>query len=77
MNDSFSKEVAIRALLKTKGYEFDHHHHWWVREWSTNNGQEKVLEVAAKGDNGEWQKMMMKPDGYLFYTETIREEIEE
>ncbi len=73
MDDAFAREVTIRSLLKSKGYEFDQENQWWVREWITNDGQERVLEVAAKSDNGEWNKMMMTPDGYMFYAETIRE----
>ena len=76
MHDSFSKEVSTRLLLKSKGYEFDQDNQWWVREWTTNNGQEKVLEIAAKSDNGEWNKMMMTPDGYMFFAETIPEGID-
>ena len=76
MDDAFAREVTIRSLLKSKGYEFDHDNQWWVREWSTNNGQEKVLEVAAKSENGEWNKMMMTPDGYMFFAETIHEGID-
>ena len=76
MNDSFSREVTIRALLKSKGYQFDQDNQWWVREWTTNQGQERVLEVAAKTDDGDWNKIMMTPDGYMFYTETISESVE-
>ncbi len=73
MDDGFSREVAIRSLLRSKGYQFDQENHWWVREWTTNGGQERVLEVAAKTDDGEWNKMMMTPDGFMFYAETISE----
>ncbi len=76
MNDSFSREVAIRALLRSKGYQFDKENQWWVREWTTNQGQERVLEVAAKTDDGAWNKMMMTPDGYMFYAETISDNAE-
>ena len=76
MNDSFSREVAIRSLLKSKGYEFDQSNQWWVREWTTNNGEERVLEVAAKTDDGEWYKMMMTTDGFMFYAEAISENID-
>ena len=71
MDEEFSKEVTIRSLLKAKGYEFDKDNQWWVREWSTNHGREKVLEVAAKTDDGFWNKMMMTPEGFIFYAETI------
>ena len=47
MDDAFAREVTIRALLKSKGYEFDHENQYWVREWVTNGAQEKVLEVLS------------------------------
>ncbi len=70
MDESFTREVAIRSLLKSRGYEFDPNNQWWVREWITNQGKEKVLEIAVKTDDGKWNKMMMTPDGYMFYAET-------
>tara|TARA_B100001250_G_C19777380_1_gene780223 strand:- start:210 stop:440 length:231 start_codon:yes stop_codon:yes gene_type:complete len=67
MNESFAKEVAIRSLLKSKGYEFDKANQYWFREWSTNGGDEKVLEIAVKTDDGEWNKLMMNQSGHIFY----------
>ncbi len=67
MNESFSKEVAIRSLLRSKGYEFDERNQFWSREWSTNGGDEKVLEIAVKTDDGEWNKLMMTQSGHIFY----------
>ena len=54
MDAAFAREVTVRSLLKAKGYEFDHENQYWVREWTTNGGQEKVLEVALKTEDGEW-----------------------
>ena len=71
MDDAFAREVTIRSLLKSKGYEFDQDNQWWVREWTTNNDQERVLEVAAKTEDGEWNKRMMTSDGFIFFAETI------
>ena len=73
MDDAFSREVTIRSLLKSKGYQFDKDNQWWVREWTTNQGKETVLEVAAKTEDGYWNKMMMTPDGFMFFAETIKE----
>ena len=67
MNESFSKEVAIRSLLKAKGYEFDQKNQFWSREWSTNGGDERVIEIAVKTEDGEWNKLMMTPSGHIFY----------
>ncbi len=71
MDDAFRKEVTIRSLLKSKGYVFDPESQYWVREWTTNGGEEKVLEVAVKTDDGEWNKLMMTPGGQVFYAEAI------
>ena len=67
MNESFSKEVAIRSLLKSKGYKFDAKNQFWSREWSTNQGNEKVIEIAVKTEDGEWNKLMMTTSGHIFY----------
>ncbi len=71
MDDAFAKEVTIRSLLKSKGYVFDHENQYWFREWTTNQGQEKVLEVALKTEDGEWNKLMMTASGQVFYAEAI------
>ena len=75
MNDAFAKELAVRSILKSKGYAFDPENQYWFREWITNGGQEKVLEVAVKTEDGEWNKLMLRPDGYVFYAEVIGEGI--
>ncbi len=75
MDESFAREVTIRSLLKSKGYSFDAQNQYWVREWTTNSGQEKVLELALKTEDGEWNKLMMTPAGYIFYAEAIGEAI--
>ena len=71
MENAFAREVTIRTLLKSKGYEFDEESQWWVREWTTNSGKEKVLDVAIKTEDGEWNKLMMTPGGEVFYAEAI------
>ena len=75
MDESFAREVTIRSLLKSKGYTFDAQNQYWFREWTTNAGQEKVLELALKTEDGEWNKLMMTPSGYIFYAEAIGEAI--
>ena len=75
MNESFSKEIAVRSLLKSKGYAFDAESQYWVREWMTNKGQEKVLEVAVKTEDGEWNQLMMTPTGHVFYAKVLGKEI--
>ena len=71
MDDAFAREVTIRSLLKSKGYKFEAENQYWVREWTTNGGQEKVLEVAMKTEDGEWNKLMMTPGGKVFYAEAV------
>ena len=71
MDAAFAREVTIRELLKSKGYEFDEENQYWIREWTTNGGQEKVLEVAMKTEDGEWNKLMMTPGGKVFYAEVV------
>tara|TARA_Y100001968_G_C18994736_1_gene543076 strand:- start:83 stop:313 length:231 start_codon:yes stop_codon:yes gene_type:complete len=75
MKESFAKEVSLRLFLKSKGYIFDHENQYWFREWTTNEGQEKVLEVAVKTEDGEWNKLMMTPAGQVFYAKVIGEEV--
>ena len=75
MDQAFQREVTIRSLLKAKGYCFDPESQYWAREWTTNGGQETVLEVAVKTEDGEWNKLMMTPSGHIFYAEAIGESI--
>ena len=72
MDEAFAREVTERALLKSKGYQLDEENQYWFREWVTNHGQEKVLELAIKTEDGEWNKLMMTPQGHVFYAEEIR-----
>ncbi len=72
MDAAFARELTVRALLKAKGYQFDHENQYWFREWTANQGKEKVLEVALKTDDGEWNKLMMTTSGQVFYAEAIR-----
>ena len=75
MDDAFAREVSMRSLLKSKGYEFDAQNQYWVREWTTNGGRESVLEVAVKTEDGEWNKLMMTSGGHIFYAEAVGEMI--
>ena len=76
MDQSFAKEVSVRSILKSKGYEFEPENQYWVREWSTNNGKEKFLEVAVKTEDNEWNKLMIANSGKVFFAECIGEEID-
>ena len=33
--------------LIQKGYQWDDVEQWWVREWTTNNGSESILEAYS------------------------------
>ena len=70
------QEHPLILTLKSKGYEFDSANLWWVREWTTNRGLEKVLEVCIKTDDGEWNKLMMTPAGFVFSAEAMSGEVE-
>ena len=71
MDAAFAREVTIRERLKSKGYEFDEGNQYWIREWTTNGGQETVLELAMKTDDGEWNKLMLTTGGKVFYAEAV------
>ncbi len=75
MDEGFAREVTIRSLLKSKGYQFDEQNQYWFREWTTNKSREKLLEVAVKTEDGEWNKLMMTISGHIFYAEAIGEGI--
>ena len=75
MNDAFAKEVTTRSILKAKGYVFEPENQYWVREWTSNAGEEKFLEVAVKTEDGEWNKLLMNSSGHIFYAEAIGEEV--
>tara|TARA_Y100001968_G_scaffold328889_1_gene376970 strand:+ start:1481 stop:1711 length:231 start_codon:yes stop_codon:yes gene_type:complete len=71
MDQAFAKELTIRSLLKSKGYEFEPENQYWIREWTTNNGKEKFLDLAIKTDDEEWNRIMMTSEGKVFYAECI------
>ena len=75
MDKAFAKELIIRSHLKSKGYRYEAENQYWVREWSTNEGNEKFLEVAVRTDDGEWNKLMMTTSGKVFYAKCTGEEI--
>ena len=33
------------SVLLKNGYEWDDSEEWWVREWTTNNGADTILEA--------------------------------
>ena len=71
MDQAFAKELTIRSLLKSKGYEFEPENQYWIREWRTNNGKEKFLDLAIKTEDEEWNRIMMTSAGKVFYAECI------
>ena len=71
MDQAFAKELTIRSLLKSKGYEFEPENQYWIREWTTNNGKEKFLDLAIKTEDEEWNRIMMTSAGKVFYAECI------
>tara|TARA_Y100001968_G_scaffold253593_1_gene239293 strand:+ start:333 stop:563 length:231 start_codon:yes stop_codon:yes gene_type:complete len=75
MDQAFAKELSTRSLLKAKGYSFNAKNQYWEREWLTNNGKERVLEIALKTEDNQWNKLMMTSSGKVFYAECIGEEI--
>ena len=75
MDRAFAKEMMIRSHLKSKGYKFEEENQYWVREWSTNKGNERFLELAVRTDDGEWNKLMMNSSGKVFYAECTGKEI--
>ena len=72
-----NKEPEVEPLiekLKKKGYEWDEGLESWVRIWTTNNGDERVLEVYKQfqeDDISGWKVTMIGNDGNVFYEEKI------
>ena len=63
-------EAAVKAL-KSKGYVWDPNESWWVRVWTTNEGEEKILECYSRTNRDNWTKLMVSEKGYIFYEETV------
>tara|TARA_Y100001938_G_C7926716_1_gene347266 strand:+ start:483 stop:680 length:198 start_codon:yes stop_codon:yes gene_type:complete len=57
-------------LIK-KGYEWDDSEEWWVREWTTNNGAESIIEALREDSEGDWWNIMIGYGGNTFYEEKV------
>ena len=44
---------------------------WWVREWTTNNGAETILEAYREDGDGDWWNIMVGYHGNTFYEEKV------
>jgi hypothetical protein len=57
--------------LGDKGYAYDTDNEWYARKWTTNNGEESILEVYQKLENGEWNKLMIGYGDRVFFEENV------
>ena len=57
--------------LIEKGYLWDDVEQWWVREWTTNNGAESILEAYREDVEGSWWNIMVDYSRYIFYEEKV------
>ena len=57
--------------LIEKGYLWDDVEQWWVREWTTNNGAESILEAYREDLEGSWWNIMVEYSGYIVYEERV------
>ena len=56
--------------LESKGYTYNDIRDWWEREWTTNQGQESIIEAYKKGDDG-WKSIMIGYGDRVFYEEKV------
>ena len=59
--------------LTDKGYVYNDVRDWWERTWSTNEGQETILEVYKEEPAGEWKQLMIGYGDRVFYEEKVDE----
>ena len=59
------------SILVNNGYEWDDSEEWWVREWTTNNGSETILEAYREDGQGDWWNIMVGYAGNTFYEEKV------
>jgi|TARA_B100000131_G_scaffold177339_1_gene171152 hypothetical protein len=59
------------SVLVKNGYEWDDSEEWWVREWTTNNGAETILEAYREDSDGDWWNIMVGYHGNTFYEEKV------
>lgn len=62
--------VDIQNLLDTQGYTWDEEKKWYSRTWTTNGGQETILEVYQKKDDN-WKQLMIGYGDRVFYEEPV------
>ena len=59
--------------LPAKGYVYNDVRDWWERTWSTNEGQETILEVYKEEPTGEWKQLMIGYGDRVFYEEEVND----
>ena len=59
--------------LSAKGYQYNDVRDWWERTWSTNEGQETILEVYKEEPAGEWRQLMIGYGDRVFYENPVNE----
>ena len=59
------------SILVKNGYEWDDSEEWWVRELTTNNGAETILEAYREDGDGDWWNIMVGYHGNTFYEEKV------
>ena len=59
--------------LPEKGYVYNDVRDWWERTWSTNEGQETILEVYKEEPAGEWKQLMIGYGDRVFYEEEVND----
>ena len=59
--------------LPAKGYQYNDVRDWWERTWSTNEGQETILEVYKEEPAGEWKQLMIGYGDRVFYENPVNE----
>ena len=74
INFFMKKEAKVNPLiekLKSKGFEFDEQRNGWTRTWTTNNEQEKCLEIYQQDEDNNWKVIMIGDKGDVFYEHPI------
>jgi len=69
------REIDFIQSIIEKGFHYDKLNDEYVRKWTTEGGEESILEIYKKQwDTNQWKQLMVGYGDYVFYEEILDED---
>ena len=66
------EDIEFIANLIDKGFHYDRSNDEYVRKWTTEDGEESILEIYKKQwDTNQWKQSMVGYGDNIFYEEML------